>query len=162
MPDTSLLIRPATPSDFDQLCKLWEVLDEHHRQLRPDLFRKPLGQRRDPTWVNGVIEAPDSDILVAEAPDGALVGLALLIVRTPPDLPVRVAPPYVEIDNIVVLPLQGRSGVGSQLVAGSKAWARARGYAELQLTVYAFNAAALPFYAREGFAPLSHRMVLGI
>jgi len=160
MPDQSIQIRPAIPTDFDQLCMLWEVLDEHHRQVRPDMFREPVGARRDPDWVNNIINDADSDILVAETPDKSLVGMVLLIVRQPPDLPIRISQPFVEIDNIVVSPSQQHLGVGSRLVAASKTWATARGHLQLQLTVYAFNSSAIRFYDTEGFEPLSHRLAL--
>jgi len=160
MSDQSIQIRPAIPPDFDQLCTLWEVLDEHHRQLRPDMFREPVGARRDAGWVNAIISDADSDILVAETPDNSLVGMVLLIVRTLPDLPIRISQPFVEIDNIVVSPSQRHLGVGGKLVAASKTWAAARGHMQLQLTVYAFNDSAIRFYDTEGFEPVSHRIAL--
>ena len=83
LPDPPIQIRRAVRADFDALCLLWESVDDLHRQARPELFRAPEGPRRDPAWFERVIDWPDSEVLVAENPDGGLDGLAVLLVRGP-------------------------------------------------------------------------------
>lgn len=160
MPPSSITIRAAEPSDFDALCRLWESLDEHHRRARPGMFRVPTGPRRDPTEVAELIAGPDSAILVADAGGGALEGLAVLILRSPPEQPVKRSQPFVEIDNIVVAPSARRRRIGAQLLAAAKDWARARDLGRMELTAYAFNDSALDFYRAACFEPVSHRLAL--
>jgi GNAT superfamily N-acetyltransferase len=48
-------IRPATVSDYNQLCELFDEVDALHRETRPDIFRKPDGAPRSSEWVSSLI-----------------------------------------------------------------------------------------------------------
>jgi GNAT superfamily N-acetyltransferase len=54
-----------------------------------------------------------------------------------------------------VMPGLRGKGVGSRLVADFTAWARERGVTRLHVTAYTANDAAVRFYQRHGYAPLS-------
>jgi ribosomal protein S18 acetylase RimI-like enzyme len=153
----SFLVRKARPGDFDALCALYQEIDEHHREARPDLFRVPVGERRERSAVAALIEGDDSTILVAE--DGSLLlGFVTMIVKTVPANIVRDERRFAEIDNLVVRAGARRQGIAHALVDAGAAWASARAIETLELSVYAFNIGALAFYRSEGFDPLVVRM----
>jgi len=158
----TLQIRPAVRADFDALCALWAEVDDLHRRARPELFRAPEGPGRDPAWFERVIDWPDSEVLVAQAPDGRIDGLAVLLVRKPSASGLHASAPFVEIDNLVVAPGARRQGVGRALMEAARAWTAARGLARLELNVYEFNEAAQSFYEAERFSTLSRRMSLNV
>ena len=162
MPPPLVTIRPAVAADYDALCNLWRELDEHHRAARPELFRVPEGPRRERAWALELIAGPESAILVAEASDGALVGLAALKIEQPPALPVRVVRRHVELHNLVVAAGTRRSGVAGALVAEAVRWTAARGVEELELTVHEFNRTALAFYEDAGFQTSRRRLSLSV
>lgn len=51
-------------------------------------------------------------------------------------------------------------GYGEQLIREARALAESEGIRRLELSVWAFNTAALGFFARQGFTVFSERMCL--
>ena len=158
--DPPIPIRFAAISDYAPLCALWEELDEHHRRVRPDLFRKPDGPRRELAWVRDLIEAPDSAILVAELEPTSLSGLAVVRFEQPEDLPARVTCPFVQIHNLVVAAAARRRGVGTALMHACLAWAAGRGVDRVELKMLEFNRGARRFYEAVGFVTARRWMSL--
>lgn len=58
-----------------------------------------------------------------------------------------------------VAPDRRGQGVGAGLVAAFRRWAVDRGAAQLRVTAYATNEAAIRFYQREGFTSLETTFV---
>ena len=158
--DPPIPIRPAVPADYQALCALWEALDEHHRRVRPDLFRAPEGPRRELAWVQSLIDDPDSDILVADAVPGRLSGLAVVQLETPPEVPFRIQHPFVQIHNLVVAAADRRRGVGAALINACADWSRARGIEVVELKMLEFNQGARRFYEAMGFVTARRWMSL--
>jgi len=156
------LIRSAVAKDFDQLCQLYEELDEHHRRARPDLFRAPLGPRRERPFVDAFIAGPDSTILVAQAEDGRLLGLSAVIIRFVPSTIVRGERRFAEIDSLVVRADARRRGVAHALVQASAVWSSTRRMTTLELKVHEFNQGARSFYEAEGFTTTVRHMARAI
>src|SRR6476619_8516950 len=92
-------IRPATITDYDELCSVWEFGDALPRQALPDIFKAPLGPSQERTKVESLIAGPESAILVA-ASGGGVIGVITILVRVVSGPPVKVSRRYVEIDNI--------------------------------------------------------------
>ncbi|MDR3435035.1 GNAT family N-acetyltransferase [Telmatospirillum sp.] len=152
-------IRPAVTADFGQLCDLFRELDDLHRQARPDLFRKLDGPPREFADVESLIAGPESTILLAE--DRMLrqvIGFETLILRDIVAHGVRRTRRIVEIDNLGVRNDARRRGVGRALVQEAFGWSADLGCAGVELTVYAFNAAAVSFYEKIGFATVTRRL----
>ena len=85
---------------------------------------------------------------IAECPEGAVAFAKL----GPLTVPVEPAVPALELRQIYVLrPWQG-TGIAEELMEWALAEARARGIAELYLTVFTGNHRARAFYRRYGFA----------
>jgi GNAT superfamily N-acetyltransferase len=147
----SVCIRPAVSADIATLALLFEALDEHHRLALPEVFRKPAGPRREPSWLDWTMAGADRTILVAEAPDQEAVGLIVLIARSVPANVVREARRFVEIDQLVVSAAARRLGVGRSLVNASKRWAREQDIPQLEVSAWSFNVDTVEFYRRLGF-----------
>jgi GNAT superfamily N-acetyltransferase len=61
----------------------------------------------------------------------------------------------VYIEEMDVLPMQGRRGLGTRLLASVCAWARSQGYAAVTLSTFADLPWNGPFYRKRGFRDLS-------
>ncbi len=146
----SIHVRQATLGDYQALCALFEELDEFHRLKRPDFFRPFEGPARSWAQVGQWLAGPDSTILVAE--DGAeVIGLVLLLPRSPSPFLGAVPRKVVVIDNLVVRADRRDRKIGRELVAASMEWARGQGASHVELGVHAVNRHALRFYERLGF-----------
>jgi ribosomal protein S18 acetylase RimI-like enzyme len=83
------------------------------------------------------------------APGGVLVGYAVM---SPPDLPGATEPGDVELKRLYLLHRFHGGGTGAALMGAVVEAAEAAGFRRLLLGVYGENAAAIAFYARQGFA----------
>lgn len=96
---------------------------------------------------------PDRAVCVAEA-DGQPVAYAKLL---PPDVPVEIEVPAIELKQFYVLREWHGSGIAQQLMDWAIDEARARGAEELYLSVFTGNERAQRFYARFGFAEVGRQ-----
>ncbi len=152
-------IRPATASDYDQLCELFDEVDVLHREARPDIFCKPSGPPRSTERVSSLIGGPASTILVAES-GGVLLGLSVVVEQPISANPLHVPRRVVEIVTIVVRNQARRQGIGKSLIGASLAWAKERGVDHVEISVHAFNEDALRAYTAAGFQMSVHRLLL--
>ena len=101
------------------------------------------------------LDVPTYRLWLAEvAETGVVVGYAVLSL---PDLPVPLTPSDLELKRIYLLSRFQGGGIGARLMAAAVAGARAAGAGRLLLGVYGGNAAAMAFYARQGFAVAGER-----
>jgi ribosomal protein S18 acetylase RimI-like enzyme len=154
-------IRLARPDDHPAICAIVETADELHRDALPWLFRRPEGPPRPVEDFADFFRGEKCAALVADV--GRVVGVAFVLLRSAPAVPLFHQQSYAVLDNIAVDPEFRRRGIGTKLTAGAVGWARARGAAWLELGVYEFNRDAIAFYDALGFQILSHklRMPLG-
>jgi GNAT superfamily N-acetyltransferase len=153
----SFTIRPAVTADYEQLCAIWEVGDALHREAHPEMFGSSGQPFVGRDSMAALIAGPDSTILVAVI--GAdVIGLITLAARRVAASAIKIERRYVEIENMAVRPLAQRQGVGRALMDQAAGWATTRGISDLELNVFAFNAAATAFYRDAGFSPVLHRM----
>lgn len=116
-------IRPARPSDLDQLAQLREALwpktpaAEHARELEPILAGNTPGEM---PLIN----------FVAEAADGRLAGFAEVDLRSHADGcdPVR---PVGYLEGWYVAKEYRRTGLGRRLLSAAEDWARSNGCVEM-------------------------------
>ena len=152
-------VRTASLGDYDVLVALFDELDEIHRQARPDFFRPFDGPARNASRSSSGCPQPGSTVLVAER--GAdVVGLAVLLTRTPSPFAGAVPRKVIELDNLVVRTDQRGWRVGRRLLAAVVEWSRRRGATHVEVAVHAFNRDARRFYENFGFAPSVDRLVL--
>ena len=119
-------VRTATLGDYEVLVALFDELDEFHRQARPDFFQPFDGPARTCQQIEQWLSAPGSTVLVAER--GAdVIGLAVLLTRTPSSFAGAVPRKVVELDNIVVRADQRGWRVGRRLLGATVDWSRRSG-----------------------------------
>jgi GNAT superfamily N-acetyltransferase len=60
----------------------------------------------------------------------------------------------------VVASAARRRGIGRSLIDASKAWARARGIAKLEVSAWSINVETIEFYRMVGFSPTIARFAM--
>lgn len=154
-------IRRAGAEDADRLSLLGRATFlESYAHLLPvgDIVAHAAHQHAPEVYARWLADARCHCFIAAVEPGGAPVGY---LVATPPDLPLpELDARDLEIRRIYVLHRYQGLGLGRQLMAQVDAAARVAGMRRLLLGVYSRNAAALAFYARQGFTRAGTREFL--
>ncbi|MPZ30529.1 MAG: GNAT family N-acetyltransferase [Rhodospirillales bacterium] len=154
-------IRQATMGDYDALVALFDELDEFHRLAWQDVFRRFDGPARTRGQIEQWLAGPGSTVLVAEI-DREVVGLAVLLTRSPSAFAGAVPLKVIELDNLVVHSSLRSQGVGRRLIEAIVDWSRGQGASHVGVAVHAFNRGARRFHERAGFAPSIDRLMLAV
>ncbi len=152
-----IIIRKAVEADYEPLCRLWDEVDLLHRQRLPAFFRRPEGAVREWEYFTGLLADEEVGIFVAEIA-GELLGFVHALAVQTREIPVLVPRRYAAIDNLVVTEHARRQGIGRFLMKAAEDWARERGLATVELTVYEFNQGAIKLYEKLGYETLFRRM----
>jgi len=152
-------VRLASLRDYEAMCELFDELDEVHRQARPELFQPFPPPARTREQVAQWLAQPDSTVLVAQSEAG-VVGLAVLLTRTPSGFAGVVPRKVIEVDNLVVRADQRGRRVGRRLLAAAVEWSRQRRATHVEVAVHDLNRDANRFYQSFGFAPSVDRLIL--
>jgi GNAT superfamily N-acetyltransferase len=152
-------VRQASLRDYDEMCALFDQLDEIHRQARPDMFQPFAPPARTREQIAHWLAQPESTVLVAQSEQG-VVGLAVLLTRTPSGFAGAVPRKVIELDNLVVRADQRGRRVGRRLLAAAVEWSRQRRATHVEVAVHDFNRDARRFYESFGFSPSIDRLVL--
>ena len=145
--------------DCEDLCGLFDELDELHRQARPDMFQPFPPPARSREQIARWLAQPDSTVLIAES-EGGVIGLVVLLTRMPSGFAGAVPRKVIEVDNLVVRADRRGRKVGRRLLAAAVEWSRQRRASHVEVAVHAFNSDAQRFYESFGFAPSINRLVL--
>lgn len=143
-----MIFRDGTPADAPALAALGaRTFTETFGHLyRPDDLAAFLGNHRPERWATELAD-PAYAVRIGEA-DGEAVAYAKL---GPPSLPFEPRGPSAELRQLYVLKDHHGTGAAVQLMDWVIAAARARGAADLYLSVFVDNHRAQRFYARYGF-----------
>ena len=158
-PPLSIRVRQASLRDYEELCQLFDQLDEIHRQARPDMFQPFPPPARTREQVAHWLAQADSTVLVAQSEAG-VVGLAVLLTRTPSGFAGAVPRKVIELDNLVVRADQRGRKIGRRLLAAAVEWSRQRRATHVEVAVHDFNRDAKRFYESFGFSSSIDRLVL--
>lgn len=102
-----------------------------------------------------IVESKEHAVFVAEGPDRAVVGYAIVGGASSMLSPV----PFGFLYDLWVEPRARRQGVGRRLLVRAEEWCRERGFRSLRLEVSAPNVAARALYASSGMR--EERLFLG-
>lgn len=152
-------VRQASLRDYEEMCGLFDELDEIHRQSRPDMFQPFPPPARTREQIAHWLAQADSTVLVAQSDEG-VVGLVVLLTRVPSGFAGAVPRRVMEVDNLVVRASQRGRRVGRRLLAAAVEWARQRRATHVEVAVHDFNRDARRFYESFGFASSVDRLVL--
>ena len=142
------VIRPATEADVPALLVLYRELDSALVALQPEFFCEAP---REEAEVRRAILAKDADFLLAEQ-DGAAVGFALVsYAGWTPEFSCVLPHRYARLDDLIVSKPHRAQGIGGELVAAAKRWARSRRLEYMELNVLAQNTDAVRLYEAQDF-----------
>jgi GNAT superfamily N-acetyltransferase len=150
-------IRAASASDYELILPLFLGLREFSRAGHPkqaDDFEAVLAATRE--YLHEVLErGPACTTLLALTEEGHLAGYVVVSVHEPNPLTSSGAVRSGSIDELFLdTTFRGR-GVGRLLVSAACDWLIGLQAERVEVGAYAWNAAAIAFYEREGFAPWS-------
>lgn len=143
------MVRFAEERDLARVNELREQVSDLYANGRPDIF-KPGFCRELQDRVYALWQSEDSDVLVAER-DGVICGMACVEYLTKQESPYCHARSIYYITEFGVDSAFHRQGVGRELLEFMREDARARGFARIELDVWAFNEDAIRFYEAVGF-----------
>ena len=147
-----ITVRPASLSDLDRLLDLEQAMIEAERP-----FDETIRVEGDVRYydLEALIGSPDAEVLVAEF-DSQIIGTGYARL----DL----SEPYLKHDRhsylgfMYVVPEHRGKGLNKTIMEKLEAWSMSRGVTEMQLEVYAGNAAALRAYEKSGYDALLFTM----
>jgi diamine N-acetyltransferase len=130
-------VRRAEPRDASALAALNRVVQDVHRQRRPDQFRAAT-LTEVTAWYASLFLRPTAAAWLAEA-SGRAVGYLLTEVHHRPENPFCFEHRWLELDQIAVESGFRRQGIARALVAAAIADARSQGIHTIEATSWAFN-----------------------
>jgi ribosomal protein S18 acetylase RimI-like enzyme len=155
------IIRLARRDDYDGLCAVLRELDDFHADALPRFFRHVDEAPRPLEWFTEALENPNWLLLVAEY-EGTIAGLLSAVVKENLDLSIFAPRRWLLVDNVAVLNLYHRLGIGQALMEHAHSWATEQGLSEVELTVWEFNQAAIAFYESLGYTTIVRRLWKGL
>ncbi len=154
----SATIRLATKEDHAALLPIGLETQEKHADAHPDIFRHGVAGLPEDYFLEH-IDSETQAIYVAEVA-GTIVGYVLLEVQDNSYLDMLLPRRLVYITDIAVLQAYQKQGIGHLLFQQSVEWAKDKGAASLDLTVWEFNHDARAFYERHGMMTLTRQLTL--
>lgn len=141
-------VRKANLAELDQLLEFEQAIIESERP-----FDETIRDGDDVRYydLEALITSPDAEVLVAEL-DSKIIGTGYARID--------VSEPYLKhgkhsyLGFMYVVPEYRGNGVNKAIMEKLEAWSMSRGVTEMQLEVYAGNAAALRAYEKSGYDSL--------
>lgn len=157
----NITIRNANIDDYEDLCLIYEELDELHRINHPELFIKPSDCARAKEYINEVINDNRKGLFVAET-ESKVVGFAECYTMNSSSFPVIKKREWTQLDNIAVKKGYENYHIGTLLLEKVLQWTKEKGINRIELKVYSFNTNAISFYSNKGFKDLNKTMYLNL
>ena len=153
-------VRRATIHDIDAIVAIYLANSRHHATLEPSRYRVPDEASVRARFTRMLEDPDDEDAHFVAEVDDRVVG-ALDAFRRPDGSPgsMRIPGRTAEF-GVGVLEAWRGHGVGTALLAAVESWALGEGLEALVLEVAEENTAAARLYARAGYRPVTHTMVL--
>jgi GNAT superfamily N-acetyltransferase len=136
----ALVINKATVDDIAPLCGLLDILFSQELEFSADVNTQTRGLR-------AIVENPELGIILVVRRNTELLGMVNLLFTVSTALGGRVA----ILEDMVVVPTERGSGVGSSLLSAAIATAREQGCQRITLLTDSANTKAHSFYENQGF-----------
>ncbi len=147
----SFRVRPADPSDAEQLAQLADAVSSEPEGWLISIageWRSASDERR---YLKALRRYAHAAVFVAERDDGEIVG-RLSVGRDPHPASAHVA----DVGLMVAMNAR-RQGVGRALLEAAATWARQAGIRKLELHVFPWNDAAIALYEACGYEREGYR-----
>jgi ribosomal protein S18 acetylase RimI-like enzyme len=148
---SAVAIRPFSAEDLPFLAR-----------IAPRMHPGPTASPRDPAALDRFFFGMgERNFLIkpgAQAFVATIAGQSCGIISFYPDRDYFTDHPRAYVDNLAVSQEFEGKGVGRALLGHVERWARAHGYREVVLDVFAGNQRAIAFYERQGYRPDHIRM----
>lgn len=135
------LISLATLDDIPALAELLSLLFAQEVDFTPDRAKQEAGLRQ-------IIESPDAGRIFVARREANIVGMVSLVFTISTAEGGLVA----WLEDMIVVPKERGSGLGSQLVETAKEHAKVLGISRISLLTDGDNQNAIRFYLRAGFS----------
>jgi len=155
------IVRNAAINDYEEVCKLFKLLDLHHFELDSVNFQSFDGAPRPRELFESYLTDSKKVLFVAQN-KSELVGFANCHVTSSPPYPIFKPRRFVEVSNIFVSPAFQKHGLGKLLMNKAKDWAKSLNITTLSVTVYSSNERAVEFYNNLNFVSQKQSMELCI
>jgi len=137
------------------LIEVWKEFMDYHARIHPHFMRAEQGHIAFEKHARENMKSRDYAVFVAL--DGEkVIGYTLLQTRKPP--PVYDEATFGFLSDIAVKEEYRRQGVGERLLKRALRWFKDRGIKWIELSVVYGNPSGYPFWKKQGFKPLMHRM----
>ncbi len=156
----SVVVRMAGREELERVNALRRMVNDVHVQGRPDIFRPGFCEELQ-AHIYDAFDDGNSDVIVALA-DGEIAGFATVQYIRRPETPYTLARDFYRVEEFGVDSAFRRRGVATALVDYIRRDARAKGFARIELDVWAFNEGALAFYEAAGFRTYRRYMEMDI
>lgn len=153
-------VRVATLSDVEPIAAVGKVIENLHRDARPESFdSSPDFVHFNASWRERIAgHGRRGWVAEVRASDGGrrIVGILTvhLLDRRRGSVALRVG----YVNAVGVYGAHRRRGIATALMREAESWAKAGGASELRLDVWSFNAGAVAFYEALGYRTLSLAM----
>jgi ribosomal protein S18 acetylase RimI-like enzyme/8-oxo-dGTP pyrophosphatase MutT (NUDIX family) len=154
---SEMVVRPARPGDLDALRGLFLELHREHTEALPGVLRLPDPPEPELDDFSSVIANERRCYFAVAEEAGDVVGFVEASHHTPTHAS-DADRPWCRINNLAVRRDRRRRGIATALIRAAEDWARGKGYADVRLDVFEFNAGARALYERLGYATLSRQM----
>ena len=144
--------------DCEQLCELSQQALEFHSEAHPEVFCDQGSTAFFKDYVSEILADENAAILCADHA-GRIIGMAHVLVRESPDVPIMVRRRFAVLENVVVRKGFRHMGVGRALMESVHTWSLGKGVARVELNVWSFNQDAIALYEKLGYEVISSRMV---
>lgn len=152
-----MIIRKAELRDKERICELLRQVLEVHHKARPDLFKGGVTKYTD-AELEEILCDESRPIFVAVDDSGVVLGYAFCVFVQHIDNNILTDIKTLYIDDLCVDEKARGKGIGRTLYNYVVEFARANGFYNVTLNVWADNASALGFYESLGL----HKQKIGM
>ena len=138
-------VRSATPDDLDKLLAFEQAIIDAERPFDETIRTGPGVHYYD---LKSLIESPEAEVVVAEV-DSELIASGYAKIES--SEPYLIHKKHSYLGFMYVVPEHRGKGVNKRIVDVLESWSLSRGVTEMQLEVYADNAAAIKAYEKCGY-----------
>ena len=145
----NITTRTANKNDYIQLRKLMVQLQQHHINLRPDVYKMSEDFFTEDTFDKLLTEC---NVLLAVEENGEIAGAVSYSIL---DMKASIIHPFKSlwISDLVIDENHRKQGIGSMLMDKIKQIAKDNNVDRIQLNVNALNNGAIKLYEKLGFTP---------